>query len=163
MTDAGQRAWSGFLPNGDSERTVAGLTAAQARGRTGGRPFKITPAKVRVAMAAMGQKETKVGDHCKELGITRQTLYRTRETVLRRGRRIVSLRLLPRSIKGAGQASRWRHWRPTATGDLHETFDLATASGSLTSRHSAPDVHELEQQRSRAQRSRFNAATIRQT
>jgi transcriptional regulator of acetoin/glycerol metabolism len=27
-------------------------------------------------MAAMGQKETKVSDLCKELGITRQTLYR---------------------------------------------------------------------------------------
>jgi len=59
-----------------SERTVAGLAAARARGRTGGRPFKMTPAKVRLAMAAMGQKETKVGALCKELGITRQTLYR---------------------------------------------------------------------------------------
>ena len=59
-----------------SERTIAGLAAARARGRNGGRPFKMTAAKVRLAMAAMGQKETKVGDLCKELGITRQTLYR---------------------------------------------------------------------------------------
>ncbi|MBB5642745.1 DNA invertase Pin-like site-specific DNA recombinase [Cryobacterium roopkundense] len=59
-----------------SERTIAGLTAARARGRKGGRPYKMTAAKVRTAMAAMGQKETKVGDLCKELGITRQTLYR---------------------------------------------------------------------------------------
>lgn len=59
-----------------SERTVAGLAAARARGRSGGRPFKMTAAKVRLAMAAMGQKETKVGDLCKELGVTRQTLYR---------------------------------------------------------------------------------------
>ena len=59
-----------------SERTVAGLAAARARGRSGGRPFKMTPAKVRLAMSAMGQKETKVGDLCKELGVTRQTLYR---------------------------------------------------------------------------------------
>ena len=59
-----------------SERTAAGLAAARARGRTGGRPFKMTPAKVRLAMAAMGQRETKVGDLCKELGITRQTLSR---------------------------------------------------------------------------------------
>ena len=59
-----------------SERTVAGLAAARARGRTGGRPFKMTPAKVRLAMAAMGQRETKVGSLCKELGVTRQTLYR---------------------------------------------------------------------------------------
>ena len=27
-------------------------------------------------MAAMGQPETKIGDLCQELGITRQTLYR---------------------------------------------------------------------------------------
>lgn len=59
-----------------SERTLAGLASARARGRTGGRPYKMTPAKVRLAMAAMGQKETKVGALCKELGVTRQTLYR---------------------------------------------------------------------------------------
>ncbi|KFF58123.1 transposon Tn552 DNA-invertase BinR, partial [Cryobacterium sp. MLB-32] len=59
-----------------SERTVAGLAAARARGRTGGRPFKMTPAKIRLAMAAMGKRETKVGVLCKELGVTRQTLYR---------------------------------------------------------------------------------------
>ncbi|MDQ0095159.1 recombinase family protein [Paeniglutamicibacter psychrophenolicus] len=59
-----------------SERTVAGLASARARGRTGGRPYKMTPAKVRLAMAAMGQPETKVGALCKELGVTRQTLYR---------------------------------------------------------------------------------------
>ena len=59
-----------------SERTVAGLASARARGRTGGRPYKMTPAKVRLAMAAMGHKDTKVGALCEELGITRQTLYR---------------------------------------------------------------------------------------
>lgn len=59
-----------------SERTIAGLAAARARGRNGGRPFKMTPAKIRLAMAAMGQRETKVGDLCTELGVTRQTLYR---------------------------------------------------------------------------------------
>ena len=61
-----------------SERTVAGLASARARGRKGGRPFKMTAAKVRLAMAAMGQPETIVGDLCKELGVTRQTLYRMR-------------------------------------------------------------------------------------
>lgn len=59
-----------------SERTVAGLASARARGRKGGRPFKMTPAKLRLAMAAMGQPGTKVADLCIELGITRQTLYR---------------------------------------------------------------------------------------
>ena len=59
-----------------SERTVAGLVSARARGRKGGRPFKMTAAKLRLAMAAMGQPETKVSGLCEELGITRQTLYR---------------------------------------------------------------------------------------
>ena len=59
-----------------SERTTAGLVAARARGRTGGRPFKMTPAKVRLAMASMGKPDTHVGDLCAELGVTRQTLYR---------------------------------------------------------------------------------------
>lgn len=36
----------------------------------------MTPAKVRLAMASMGQPDTNVAELCKELGITRQTLYR---------------------------------------------------------------------------------------
>ena len=59
-----------------SERTRAGLASARARGRSGGAPFKMTPAKLRLAMAAMDKPETKVGALCAELGITRQTLYR---------------------------------------------------------------------------------------
>ena len=59
-----------------SERTVAGLAAARARGRKGGRPYKMTPAKVRLAAASMGKPGTNVGELCQELGITRQTLYR---------------------------------------------------------------------------------------
>ena len=58
------------------ERTKAGMAAARARGRSGGRPFKMTPAKLRLAMAAMGKPETNIGALCTELGIARQTLYR---------------------------------------------------------------------------------------
>jgi DNA invertase Pin-like site-specific DNA recombinase len=58
------------------ERTKAGMAAARARGRNGGRPYTMTAAKLRLAMASMGQKETKVGELCAELGISRQTLYR---------------------------------------------------------------------------------------
>lgn len=59
-----------------SERTVAGLASARARGRSGGRPFKMTPAKLRLALASMGNPETKISVLCDELGVTRQTLYR---------------------------------------------------------------------------------------
>ncbi|EAO6613336.1 recombinase family protein [Salmonella enterica] len=59
-----------------AERTTAGLASARARGRKGGRPYKMTPAKLRLAIASMGQPETRVNALCQELGITRQTLYR---------------------------------------------------------------------------------------
>jgi DNA invertase Pin-like site-specific DNA recombinase len=59
-----------------SERTKAGLDAARARGRKGGAPYKMTAAKLRLAQAAMEKRETQVSELCKELGITRQTLYR---------------------------------------------------------------------------------------
>jgi DNA invertase Pin-like site-specific DNA recombinase len=59
-----------------SERTRAGLASAGARGRKGGAPFKMTASKLRLAQAAMGKPETSVQSLCKELGISRQTLYR---------------------------------------------------------------------------------------
>ena len=40
-----------------SERTKAGLASARARGRNGGAPFKMTAAKLRLAMASMGQAQ----------------------------------------------------------------------------------------------------------
>jgi hypothetical protein len=47
------------------------LASARARGRTGGRPFTMTPAKVRLAMASMGKHDTNVSELCKELGVSR--------------------------------------------------------------------------------------------
>jgi DNA invertase Pin-like site-specific DNA recombinase len=58
------------------ERTLAGLKAARARGRKGGRKFQLTKAQVRLAQAAMKNRDTSVGELCKELGVTRPTLYR---------------------------------------------------------------------------------------
>ena len=58
------------------ERTIAGLASARARGRNGGRPYTMTPAKLRLAQVAIAKRDTKVGELCKELGVTRQTLYR---------------------------------------------------------------------------------------
>jgi DNA invertase Pin-like site-specific DNA recombinase len=58
------------------ERTIAGFSSARAGGRNGGRPYTMTPAKLRLAQAAMATRDTKVSDLCTELGVTRQTLYR---------------------------------------------------------------------------------------
>src|ERR1700679_2352430 len=43
------------------ERTKAGLAAARARGRCGGRPYKMTTSKLEWAMAPMGKPKTEVG------------------------------------------------------------------------------------------------------
>jgi DNA invertase Pin-like site-specific DNA recombinase len=59
-----------------SERTKAGLASARARGRKGGRKYKMTPTKLYLAQGAMEKPDTKISELCKELGITRQTLYR---------------------------------------------------------------------------------------
>jgi DNA invertase Pin-like site-specific DNA recombinase len=58
------------------ERTMAGLQAARARGRKGGRTFSLTKAQVRAIQAAMAHRETSVSELCRELGITPVTLYR---------------------------------------------------------------------------------------
>ena len=57
------------------ERTKAGLAAARARGRKGGRPYTMTAAKLRLAMVSMASRDTLVSALCVELGVTRQTLY----------------------------------------------------------------------------------------
>ena len=58
------------------ERTMAGLKAARARGRKGGRKFALSKAQVRLAQAAMANRDTSVSELCTELGIKPVTLYR---------------------------------------------------------------------------------------
>ena len=58
------------------ERTVAGLKAARARGRKGGRKFALSKAQVRLAQAAMAHCDTSVSELCRQLGIRPVTLYR---------------------------------------------------------------------------------------
>jgi DNA invertase Pin-like site-specific DNA recombinase len=57
------------------ERTHAGLTAARARGRLGGRPRKMTQEVVKMAMAAMADPQAKPSEVARRLGITTTTLY----------------------------------------------------------------------------------------
>ena len=59
-----------------SERTKAGLLSARARGRLGGRKYKMTPTKLALAQGALDKPGTIISELCKELGISRQTLYR---------------------------------------------------------------------------------------
>ena len=59
------------------ERTKAGLSAARARGRLGGRnPITIDNPKVRMANKMYADKSIEIRDICKTLNISRPTLYR---------------------------------------------------------------------------------------
>ncbi|MFW2308016.1 recombinase family protein [Aliarcobacter butzleri] len=58
------------------ERTIAGIQAARSRGRMGGRKFNLTKAQVRLAEASMKNRDTSVTELCKELKVTRATLYK---------------------------------------------------------------------------------------
>jgi len=57
------------------ERTRAGLAAARARGRRGGRPRKMTKEALRMAMAAMSDQTTSARTVARRLGVTTTTLY----------------------------------------------------------------------------------------
>lgn len=57
------------------ERTKAGLVAARARGRFGGRPRKMTLETLKMAMAAMSDPKSNASEVAKRLGITTTTLY----------------------------------------------------------------------------------------
>jgi DNA invertase Pin-like site-specific DNA recombinase len=57
------------------ERTRAGLAAARARGRHGGRPRKMTPTALRMIMAALADRTTNATAVAQSLGLNRTTLY----------------------------------------------------------------------------------------
>jgi len=58
------------------ERTQAGLLAARARGRKGGRPKALTPKKAKMVQDLYRNKENSIDEICKALNISRTTLYR---------------------------------------------------------------------------------------
>src|SRR2546430_9711307 len=61
------------------ERTQAGLQAARARGRLGGRPKVTTlntPKKISLAQSLYDDKNNTIDEICKTLNISRATLYR---------------------------------------------------------------------------------------
>jgi DNA invertase Pin-like site-specific DNA recombinase len=58
-----------------AERTHAGLKAARARGRNGGRPRKMDKSTLQMAMAALKDPKAVATDVAHKLGITTTTLY----------------------------------------------------------------------------------------
>lgn len=58
------------------ERTQAGLQAARARGRTGGRPKALTPDQQALAVKLYREKQHTIAQICQLLGISKPTLYK---------------------------------------------------------------------------------------
>src|SRR5690606_37619801 len=74
------------------ERTQAGLAAARARGRKGGRPRKLTPRQVATARTLLKDREHTVTAVAEMLGVSRSTLYRAlEEQAVKGGRECVGI------------------------------------------------------------------------
>ena len=58
------------------ERTMAGLAAARARGRSGGRPTVWTPAKLEVARSMYASGEHDITTIARVVNVSRATVYR---------------------------------------------------------------------------------------
>jgi DNA invertase Pin-like site-specific DNA recombinase len=58
------------------ERTLAGLAAARARGRQGGRKAKLNASDIRQLKAMHKDHSISIGEICKRLSISKTTLYR---------------------------------------------------------------------------------------
>ena len=61
------------------ERTKAGLAAARARGRMGGRPRKLGPKQIATARHLLEDPNQTLSDVAEVLGVARSTLYRALE------------------------------------------------------------------------------------
>ena len=57
------------------ERTQAGLTAARARGRHGGRKKRLDPAQQKIALRLYHERQHTVEEICRMMGVGRSTLY----------------------------------------------------------------------------------------
>ena len=68
-------AMAEFERNLIRERTQAGLVAARARGRVGGRPAKLTDKQVREIRLLLADPAAVVADIAKQYGVSRTTLY----------------------------------------------------------------------------------------
>jgi DNA invertase Pin-like site-specific DNA recombinase len=58
------------------ERTQAGLTAARARGRIGGRPKALTQRQIHIAQSLYDDPNNSIAEICRTLKISKVTLYR---------------------------------------------------------------------------------------
>jgi DNA invertase Pin-like site-specific DNA recombinase len=69
-------ALSQFERNLTRERTKAGLAAARARGRQGGRPSKLTPEQIKKLQALMKDPTLSISDLKRMFGVGKTTIYK---------------------------------------------------------------------------------------
>lgn len=67
------------------ERTRAGMAAARARGRMGGRPKRLDPAKRTLALRLHQEEKHTIKEICQMMGISKSTLYNYLATANRVG------------------------------------------------------------------------------
>jgi DNA invertase Pin-like site-specific DNA recombinase len=58
------------------ERTMDGLAATRARGRTGGQKPKLSPRQTKLVREAYDRRDCTVAEIAADFGVTRQTVYR---------------------------------------------------------------------------------------
>ena len=68
-------ALSEFERNLIRERTQAGLAAAKARGKTGGRPKRLNQKQQKLLVKLYNSKQHSISEICQLLSITKPTLY----------------------------------------------------------------------------------------
>lgn len=68
------------------ERTMAGLAAARARGRNGGRPKALTEEKKALAFEALQNRNKSVKGIAKSLGVSEATIYRYQRQLKEQGK-----------------------------------------------------------------------------
>ena len=87
------------------ERTLAGLQAARARGRMGGRPALMTADKTTTARRMYEQQELTVEQIARALGVSRSSIYRARNKTARSSTAASSSRecapTIPAGVAGA--------------------------------------------------------------
>jgi DNA invertase Pin-like site-specific DNA recombinase len=64
-----------FERNVIRERTQAGLSAARARGRQGGRPKRLSPNKRELLLRLHQERQHSIAEICQIMGISKSTLY----------------------------------------------------------------------------------------
>ncbi len=115
------------------ERTRAGLEAARARGRKGGRPRLLERRKVAMARALHADKSNSIEDICKTLRVSRSTLYRYLEVPA------VGIDNLSRRVRNRLERMRYSGYERLHLACLLQGFSLSSRD-HLTRRVALPSL-----------------------